>query len=92
MNKTEYLLTCVTEECGEATQGICKALRFGLDHVWPELNETNRRYIERELAQAIAVAEMLGLVIRDEDKAAKKEKLEKFMKLSMELGTLQKEG
>lgn len=89
MNETEHLLVCLSEEFGEGTQGVGKALRFGLDHVWPELNETNRRYIERELAQAVAVAEMLGLVIREEDKLEKKRKLEKFMKLSMELGTLE---
>jgi hypothetical protein len=88
LNETEYLLTCISEENSESSQVACKALRFGLDHIWPEKNETNRRILERELADLMAVAEMMGLTIRDEDKAAKKEKVKKFMKLSQELGTL----
>lgn len=88
LNETEYLLVCIAEERSESSQVACKALRFGLDHVWPEKNETNRRILERELADIVATAELMGLQIRDEDKAVKKEKLKKFMKLSRELGTL----
>ena len=88
MNKIEYLLTCLSEECGESTQVACKANRFGLDHVWPEKNETNRRILEREIADILGVAEELGLVIRPEDISAKRAKLRTFMTLSVELGTL----
>lgn len=88
LNEKEYLLTCVVEEGGEVALTGCKALRFGLDHVWPEKNETNRRILERELADVVGTARMLGLVIREEDVTAKIEKVKKFMKLSQELGTL----
>ncbi len=88
MNRTEHLLTCLSEECGESTQVAAKAGRFGLDHVWPEKNETNRRILEREIADILGVAEELGLVIRQEDIAAKREKLRKMMDFSVELGTL----
>jgi len=31
MNKTEHILTCLAEECGEVAKECHKALRFGLD-------------------------------------------------------------
>ena len=89
MNKTEHLLTCLSEECGESVQVASKAIRFGLDHGWPEKGETNRRILEREIADIIGVAQELGLKIRPEDIAAKREKLRKMMALSVELGTLE---
>ncbi len=88
MNKIEHLLTCLGEECGEATQVAAKANRFGLDHVWPEKNETNRRILEREIADILGVASELGLEIRLGDIEAKRAKLRKMMALSVELGTL----
>ena len=35
MNKQEYLLTCLSEECAEIQQAVSKALRFGLDNYNP---------------------------------------------------------
>lgn len=89
LNEIEHLLVCVIEEGDEVGFTGCKALRFGLDHVWPEKGETNRRILERELAQLLAIAELLGLKIRDEDKIAKIEKLKKYMELSRAVGTLE---
>lgn len=88
MNKTEYQLSCLSEECGETVQAIGKALRFGLDHVWPEKGETNRREIEREVAQILCVFKELGFTLHEEDVLLKQKKLDKFMALSVELGTL----
>ncbi len=89
MNKTENQLASMSEECHEAGQAACKAMRFGIDHTWPEKNETNRRILEREIADILGVAEELGLVIRPEDIAAKRAKLQKYQVLSVELGTLE---
>lgn len=88
MNKVENLLASVSEECGEASQVACKAMRFGLDHLWPEKNETNRRILEREIADILGAAEELGLTIRREDVEAKRVKIRKYQSLSVELGTL----
>lgn len=88
MNKIEHLLTILTEECVESAQRATKAIRFGLEEIQPGQPEDNRRRLEREMAEAVAVFEMLGLRIRDEDKAVKREKVEKFMAYSRELGTL----
>lgn len=90
MNEIEHLLTVLGEECAETIQRATKAARFGLHEVQPGQPEDNLRRLERELSEAVAVAEMLGLQIREEDKAAKREKLKKYMDFSRTLGTLEK--
>jgi DNA-directed RNA polymerase subunit M/transcription elongation factor TFIIS len=90
MNETEHLLTVLTEECAEVGQRACKALRFGLSEIQPGQPEDNKRRLERELADLMATAELLGLTVRGEDKAAKREKLKKYMDYSREIGTLEK--
>lgn len=95
MNETEHLLTVLAEEGAEVSQVACKAIRFGLSDFKPGQGDDNRRMLERELADLMAVADLLGLKVRDEDKAAKVEKLKKYMGYSRELGTLaekRKEG
>lgn len=89
MNETEYLLTTLSEECAEVAQRACKAIRFGLTEIQPGQEENNVRRMERELADLMAVADLLGLHVRDEDKAAKVEKLKKYMAYSREIGTLE---
>lgn len=89
MNKTEYLLTTLSEECAEVTQRACKAIRFGLAEVQPGQQENNARRIERELADLMAVADMLGLRISEDDKDAKIAKVKKYMEYSREIGTLE---
>lgn len=89
MNKIEHLLVVLGEECAEVAQRASKAIRFGLYEVQPGQAEDNKRRIERELADLMATAELLGLQVRDEDKDAKREKLRKFMDYASERGTLQ---
>lgn len=88
MNHLEYLLTVLGEECAEVIQRASKAIRFGMAEVQPGQHENNRRRLERELADVAATVELLGLEIREEDKAAKREKLTKFMAYSESAGTL----
>lgn len=92
MNETEHLLTILGEECAEVAQRASKAARFGLAEVQPGQAEDNRRRLERELADLMATAELLGLVVREEDKVAKLEKLKKFMAYARQIGTLDMEG
>lgn len=88
MNETEHLLTVLCEECAEVAQRACKAARFGLSEVEPGQNEDNTRRLERELAQLIAVSELLGFRVREQDKAEKREKLKKYMDYARKIGTL----
>jgi hypothetical protein len=61
MNKAEYLLTCLTEECAEIQQATTKALRFGLDKGRPtkEPFTTNAEDIIGEYCDLIAIMELL---------------------------------
>jgi hypothetical protein len=89
MNETEHLLTCVAEEGCEIGQRACKAIRFGLSEIQPGQQEDNKRRLEREIADLLGTARMLGLTIREEDIIAKIEKLKKYMGYSREIGTLE---
>jgi hypothetical protein len=91
MNETEYLLAVVAEESGEIGQRACKAIRFGLTEIQPGQQEDNQRRLEREIADLMGTARMLGLTIREEDILAKIEKVKKYMEYSEEVGTLEVE-
>lgn len=89
MNELEHLLTVLGEEAGEVIGRASKAIRFGMTEIQPGQPHDNKRRIEQELGDLLATAELLGLTIHEEDKAAKKEKLKKYMGYSRELGLLQ---
>lgn len=93
MNTTEYLLTCLIEECAEVIQRATKAQRFGLDEIQPEQTFTNEERLADELDDLAGVLELLrekGLCLTDDEDAiaAKKVKVKKFMEYSRELGAL----
>lgn len=69
MTRTEYLLTCLIEECAEVQQAAAKIMRFGLDggHLTfvrvpgdnKMLGVNNREQLRRELIDIYAVVDML---------------------------------
>lgn len=92
MNKTEYLLTVLAEECTEVTHAVTKSLRFGLDDKWKD-NPTNKQQISQEMADVMGTFFYLlqeGIIDPPEESLvqAKKEKIDKFMQYSRERGTL----
>lgn len=95
MNRTEYLLACVAEECAEIAQRATKAQRFGMFEVQPGQHLNNAARVALEFADLIGVVEMLedhaGLsiipVVRDRIDA-KQAKVREFMAYSVECGTL----
>ncbi len=95
MNTTEYLLSCLIEECAEVIQWATKAQRFGLWEIQPEQELTNEERLAAEPADLTATLELLwdnGLQLFTEEGAinAKKAKVEKFMDYSREQGCLHK--
>lgn len=94
MNRTEYLLVCLSEECAEIQQAVDKALRFGLDVGFPGGKTTNAEDIAQEWVDAIGVMEMLEddkiikNIVTQENINKKKNKVNSYMKHSRKLGTL----
>lgn len=93
MNRNEHLLIHVGEECAEVAQRCSKALRFGLNEVQRDQPDNNQKRILQELNDLIAVVEMLfdcpiEDVINRSEVVAKKEKVEKYLRYSGEVGTL----
>ena len=92
----EYLLTCLTEELLEAGQESCKCIRFTTDHVDPVSKQQNVRKLEIELAQVVAVTQMLEehcglkIEIQPADIEEKKQRMLKYMRISTTMGTLNK--
>lgn len=93
MTRTEHLLTILAEECCEVAHRATKALRFGLDEVQPGQDQGNASRVMGEYADLLAVVEMLcdeGSLPRIMDLRsaidAKKAKVEKFYRYSIECG------
>lgn len=94
MNRSEHLITILGEECSELHQEGCKALRFGVFEQ-RDLPTSNIERMQKEYNHLLAMVDMVNeeaeatLLYRDEKMiAAKKEKVEKYLLYSKELGTL----
>lgn len=100
MTRTEHLLTILSEECNETAQRVSKALRFSLEEVQPgqQIGLDNAERILVEFFDAWAMIRMLT----DEGKLpmwsdlsieshvqSKKIRVETYLRLSKENGTLQ---
>ena len=91
MNVSKFRLLQVMEECNEVSQRCSKAIRFGLSEVQSGQNLDNQERILYELNDLYATIELLfgcdvaGTVDREQIEL-KKEKIEKFLNLSIDLG------
>jgi len=94
MNRTEYLLWLLAEECAEVSQRASKAARFGLGEIQTDQPLTNAERIVLEINDLYAVIELLVdselIPLPGETAAldAKKAKIQKFLLYSEQLGTL----
>jgi phosphoribosyl-ATP pyrophosphohydrolase len=101
VTRKEHLLVCACEEAIEVAlalaQRISKGLRFGLDEVQVGQDKTNAERVIQEFADLTALISMLAseghLPFVGADKfaemtAAKKAKIEKFLLVSKDHGTL----
>lgn len=94
MTREEHLLTILIEECNETAQRATKALRFGLSEIQPEQPLTNAERVVYEFNDIVATMEMLmtdkslPYVFDHPSILVKKQKVEKYLAYSSELGTL----
>lgn len=95
MNRREYLINCLAEECSEAAVAAAKCNRFTTEEVMPGQPLTNAERLISELKDVISVAQILineGIIpafnVEPEDIARKLAKIEKYMKISVECGAL----
>jgi hypothetical protein len=94
MNRKEHLLKILEEECCETAVRASKALRFSLEEIQPGQELTNSERIVYEFNDIYAMMEILheeGHIKKILDRTAidkKKLKIEKFLELSKECGTL----
>lgn len=94
MNKREYLLTKLVEECLEVAQRATKAMCFGIDEVQSGQDLTNAERLNSEWNDLLATADLLAIeggvsLYRDHRLIVRKrEKMAKFMEYSRQQGCL----
>lgn len=93
MNRQEYLLNLVSEEGGEISQAANKCARFTPHHAY--YSESNLARLQTEITDLITILYMLGEELKYEFELlpckAKQARVEKFMQVSRDMGTLQDE-
>lgn len=97
MNKIEYLLVKLAEECAETSQRATKALTFGVDEIQEGQELTNAERIIYEFNDIMTIMielNRLGVfkeIVNEDMILSKKDKLQKYMIYSQEKGCLDKE-
>lgn len=98
MNRQQFLLLKLIEECCEVQKPASKAIQFGMQSYNPfDVNKTtNQEMIEDELNDLIAIVEMLveeNVISTDwqkyEKKLRKKNKVNDFYELSKDLNNVE---
>lgn len=96
LNREQYLLTLIQEECAELSQRASKALRFGLFEVQSGQELDNWERLMGEYVDLYTTIQMLDSLFvdvkpNDEDVLIKIDKIKKYMKLSVDRGILEGE-
>lgn len=102
MTKNEYLLQKLQEECAEVIKASAKYALFGAESKNPldPDSKTNRQQLADEIVDVMATVEMIGaldmltaLTPKECGQAIqdKQTKIEYYMEISREIGTLEKE-
>lgn len=98
MTREDQLLVILCEEAGEVIQAATKALRWGLEEVYPETGQSNVDRLVDEMIDFIAVGKMLQVngslpmkIESIEKIKAKQLKVEKYLLHSANCGRLSEE-
>lgn len=99
MNRKEYLLTCLAEECSELAIECSKSKRFGLDSYGENdtvtLRYSNSENLVKEFVDVYALIKMLdqeGYInysFTDFQSKAKMDKVDKYYNISKQLGLVE---
>lgn len=94
LNREQYILTLIQEECAELSQRASKALRFGLYEVQPGQELDNWERLRGEFVDLWTCVCLLDRLLvnfdYDHDEvAAKISKIKKYMELSINRGILE---
>ena len=94
VNTTEYLLTCLIEECAEVIQRATKAQRFGLMEIQPGQKMDNQQRLQEEISDLWGTLVMLrdhGIGLHPLRHLGEKKiaKVKEFMEYSRKEGCLQ---
>lgn len=91
MTRQDHLLFILAEECSELAQRASKAARFGMQEIQPGQPLSNEDRLVLEIEDVLAAIEMLGLAVfvKRQGVEVKKDKVEKFLRYSAELGRLE---
>ena len=96
MNIHEHFLAILSEECSEVIKSVAKVHRFGALETEPGKDENNIKRVVREFNDLCAAMEDVAdsFCINNKElysplaKSEKKEKVKRYMKYSISLGTL----
>ena len=95
LSKIDYLLSCISEECGEIIQVIGKSQRFGLNDINPSKQLSNKILLKLEIHDLITAYKMLleelneNFEIEDVLIQDKIKRIKKYMKYSEEVKRLE---
>lgn len=100
MNRLQFLLNLVAEECTEVGQRASKAIRFGLNEVQKGQDLNNKERLHLELTDLVAVISILNnefdfkftyFNIDWDAVSKKKDKIEEFYEYSKQCGMIHEE-
>lgn len=96
MNREQYLLVKLMEECAEIIQIASKSIRFGLHNYHPDVphGQNNKYHLEQELIDVLAVLTVMyeeelldsDAEVTDAEISKRIEKLEQYYDISREIG------
>lgn len=96
MTNLQHLMLIAMEECNEVSQRLSKAIRFGLDEVYPETGKTNAKSLAEEIADLFTTLEMINEIRpiepgwdSSDHEEKKRAKIKKYMEYSRSLGQLE---
>ena len=95
MDREQFLLVKLAEECNEVAQMAIKSMQFGLDNVKPDQPYTNRERLNQEFNDLITIMQLLSQENYLEHEPPSPEwieeklgRIEKFYNISKEMGKI----